>query len=395
MRFTKILTLFTVLLSFNQVAMANQCDPILADKKITQPYFWELNKDGKTSYALGTIHYGVSLAELPAFVTEALDKSFNILSEARAPEDNTHTLGQRLSPEELVIFKRILRARLKDGGERLIESGMVANLDPVTASALLYISETQLYDTLAKLLDHQILSRAKEMAKNSDPLDSSDQYIKATASVSEKYLDRILAFIDRVRSEGMTDQQIHDLPRLKEIDDAVRAYRNSQMELQTFEKDIDTENLLTNRNETWAKTIEETHKKGSLFIAGGVGHFVLSNNVLDKLQKRGFSIRRVIEAKPQVYGCLVDDYAYMVRIDLKKSEVLYKPSANHLSERTWSVRSVAESSDFKNPSANLVQTTIHLYGGGRIVIDKNPKEQMGTGYLIDSLGNKIGPFKCI
>ena len=57
-----------------------------------------------------------------------------------------------------------------------------------------------------------------------------------------------------------------------------------------------TDNLLKNRNIIWVEKINQalnTEENNTIFVAGGVLHFLGSDNVIDMLEEEGFNIKRL------------------------------------------------------------------------------------------------------
>src|ERR1051326_1157485 len=71
----------------------------LADQicpRVTAPYFFKIEKNGKTSYLLGTRHIGVALAKFPPVVIETVHHAKLIVFEI-APDDKTHAEHPEIS----------------------------------------------------------------------------------------------------------------------------------------------------------------------------------------------------------------------------------------------------------------------------------------------------------
>ena len=69
-------------------------------KEATPYYFWKVEKQGKVSYWLGTIHLGVSLFELPCqhVITEKIKNSDVCFVESTASGDTQDQQNPLLSP---------------------------------------------------------------------------------------------------------------------------------------------------------------------------------------------------------------------------------------------------------------------------------------------------------
>src|SRR5690606_24950603 len=58
----------------------------LAATPVTQPLFYEIQKNGETAYMLGTMHLDIKLEDFPAYVTDELAASKTVIIETNLDE---------------------------------------------------------------------------------------------------------------------------------------------------------------------------------------------------------------------------------------------------------------------------------------------------------------------
>ncbi len=265
--------------------------PEAAKQPLEKPLFWKLEKDGHTSYVLGTMHLGIDPATLPASVWQALDASPTFATEVDPAQMTELDLTRKDG--------KTLRAELGEDYWKKLEDA----LGPASAKALLKLKP---------------MIPATMLAMRGLPKTASMDRSLHTRAIDRKkklvYLETValqLAVLEAVMDARALKDLLDDLPGAEERAKAmVAAYRAGDedeiLEIQAVERELwlkkgrpaaeyDTQidALLYKRNASWIEPIEQLHADGGGFIAFGAAHAVGPRGVLDLLAKRGFAITRL------------------------------------------------------------------------------------------------------
>lgn len=265
--------------------------PAAAKQPIEKPLFWKLEKDGRTSYVLGTMHRGIDPDTLPAIVWNQLDA---------APAFATEIDASQMSGIDLTRKDgKTLRAELGEVYWKKLEDALGAP----SAKALL---------GMKPMIPATMLAM-----RGLPPTASMDGVLHRRAVDGKKklvYLETVplqLAVLETVMDARALKDLLDDLPGADERAKAmVAAYRAGDEEhfvallaaerelwlkkgrpADEYDEQIDA--LLYKRNASWIEPIEKLHAEGGGFIAFGAAHAVGPRGVLDLLEKRGFAITRL------------------------------------------------------------------------------------------------------
>jgi hypothetical protein len=150
----------------------------------------------------------------------------------------------------------------------------------------------------------------KQMA-SCDNMIAMEQLIMQEAKQEEKKIKGLetmnfqLSIFDKIPYKFQAKQLYHMITQAKdssanEIIELTNAYRNQQlekMEEMTKKEDMGiknfTELLLYNRNEVWAKKLQEILPGKSLVVAVGAGHLPGKRGVINLLRQAGYKIEPV------------------------------------------------------------------------------------------------------
>jgi uncharacterized protein len=259
---------------------------------LKQPLFWRLEKDGKTSYLLGTMHLGVDpTARLPDVVWQKLDEQPTFAMETDLSDasqlgvqrtDGT-TLEQELGPD---YWKKL------EDALGPAQAAQMRRMKPMIPATLL--SMRGLPNTPA--MDGVLHGRATNHHKKIVFLES----LAIEAAVLEKWMNvRALKDIldDLPGTEERSKQMLAaylagDAAKLLSVFDEERA-RWKEKGRPESEYDAQMDDLLYKRNASWIEPIEKLHAEGGGFIAVGAAHAVGPRSVLELLAKKGFKVTRV------------------------------------------------------------------------------------------------------
>ena len=259
---------------------------------LPHPLLWSIEKDGKTTYALGTIHLGVDAeSRLPPIVWDKLDaaKAFAMETDLSDPaltkilECNACSLRRDLGD---AYWKKL---------EGVLTPPVAAKLDPMkpmvaaTMMSMRGLPPTGQMDTL-------LLARAQNAKKQIVFLETAS----AEAAVLEKWMDvkALKAMLDDVdggekHTREMLDAYLagDEKVMIKLSDDEKADSLKHGYTAAEFDQSM--ADMLYDRNASWIPAIEKMHAAGGGFIAVGAMHLVGPKSVLERLAKKGYKVSRV------------------------------------------------------------------------------------------------------
>jgi uncharacterized protein len=263
-----------------------------AAEVLRHPLFWAIEKDGKTTYVLGTMHAGVDPAtRIPPLVWKKLDDS-----RAFAMETD---LGKAASIDVMRHDGGSLHADLGDAYWKKLEDALgteqaerIDGMKPMIPATLL--SMRGLPETPA--MDGALYGRA---AGEHKPIVFLEP-IEAEEAVLEKWLDvrALEAMLDDLPGgeqharEMLAAYIAGDTAKIEQLGDAERA-DFKKMGRSDAEYDQQMEDLLFARNASWVPELEQMHAAGGGFVAVGAMHLIGKRSVLDLLVQRGYTVTRL------------------------------------------------------------------------------------------------------
>lgn len=258
---------------------------------LPRPLLWTAEKDGATTYLLGTMHVGIDAeARLPPLVWDKLENAPHFALETdvtdpalgRIGTRTTGTLRDDLGPD----YWKKLELALTPQVAQVLEHKTAAI--PATMLALRGIPPTPPMDGI-------LLARAKNRGKKVVYLEAAAKQ----ASMLEKHMDvkalklmlDDLAKLERQSAQLLAAYVTGEEAKLTSLVDEQRrdALANGYT---AAEYDDMMEDLLYRRNASWIAAIERMHGSGGAFIAVGAMHLIGPRSVLEMLQQKGFQIAR-------------------------------------------------------------------------------------------------------
>ncbi len=257
---------------------------------VTGPYFFRVEKAGKTSYILGTRHVSVPLAKFPPIVRDTIDASKLAVFEV-APGDDSDSHAPPIDLEDAVgstdwshyveLVGTDAAHAVEHGRPATAMISMMVEYEDISATLDLEIEhevaarhiptrglETSQFqdELLDRLLDLRALKTAIEQTKNRDELrqDSHDDLAEYcagtddTPGTDEKNRKQMLA-------GGYTNEEIDHL-------DDVMVYQ---------------------RNARWIPQLEKLFSDSGVFVAVGADHTIGDRGIVSLLRARGFTITRI------------------------------------------------------------------------------------------------------
>jgi uncharacterized protein YbaP (TraB family) len=255
-------------------------------------FMWQAEKDGKTTYFLGTMHMGVEPeTRLPQIVWDKLDaaKTFAMeadLSDPKLAQTMFRTSGTLKDDLGEEYWKK-LQARLGDATAAQME-----RMKPMGAAALMALKDLP----KTSPMDGVLLGRAMNQHKNIVYLEEG----MLQAAILEKHLDvkALKMMIDTyehgaAQSQEMLDAYVAGNPEgitkvteEQKADALAHGYTEAEYNAQM-------EDILYKRNASWIDKLEKLHADGGGFVAVGALHLIGKRSVLDLLGQKGFKITRV------------------------------------------------------------------------------------------------------
>lgn len=263
-----------------------------AKDPLPHPLFWAVEKDGKTTYVLGTMHIGVDPdARIPELVWRKLDEApaFAMetdLSKAGAIDVMRHDGGSLHADLGEAYWKKLEDALGADAAQRM---DRMKPMIPATLLSMRGLPETP-------AMDGALFGRARDEHKPIVFLEP----IEAEETVLEKWMDvrALEAMLDDLpggeqHSKDMLAAYVAgDEAKIQALTDAERADFTKTGRTDA-EYDQQMEDLLFARNASWVPELEELHAKGGAFVAVGAMHLIGKRSVLDLLRQRGFKVTRL------------------------------------------------------------------------------------------------------
>jgi uncharacterized protein len=265
---------------------------------------WRIEKDGKTSFILGTIHLGVGASKLfPPMVWSLLENSSKLVIETDVEAAAANPESLLMLPEGQSLQKLISKsAWLKLKSEiDFIPSYELNTMSPLFVAQLLQqqrmekvksklIAEASAGMTPEIPMDLEILGRAKQGAISVGFLESVETHSLALQPAPAKLEEAIHQ--TEAEWEAATVKQIIALKVMIENYKAGKTSDlNAGIQGESSEK---MESVLFERNRNWIPGIEKFHSDGQTFIAVGAAHLLGKEGILKLLRDRGFTIKKVI-----------------------------------------------------------------------------------------------------
>src|SRR6185295_11280752 len=86
--------------------------------QVTNPFFYSLTKDGKTSYLFGTRHVSVNLAKFPKTVRAAWDAASTLVVESDTidltPGSKVKSIEEALGSDDYAKYRKLVGSQIAD-----------------------------------------------------------------------------------------------------------------------------------------------------------------------------------------------------------------------------------------------------------------------------------------
>ncbi len=266
----------------------------LADRacpKVTAPYFYRIEKDGKVSHILGTRHLGVSLDKMPANVIAAIRGAavavFEVApgDDAERPEASGPPLSQQLGPELWSRYRKLVGSA---------NAASVEHGSPTDAMVALIA----LYEHKFAALDQEIEQVAQRAQIRTEGLESAAFQQQLLVELLDLRMLRaaIAGTPDRATLERDAAEDLREYCAGTDDTPGLGARERGQLRDAGFtDAEIDRleQRLIYGRNDDWLPKLEAILAGGGAFIAVGADHLTGSRGVIALLAARGYRTTRV------------------------------------------------------------------------------------------------------
>lgn len=270
------------------------CDrnPAKRQETLAQPYFWSVEKDGRQSYLLGTMHVGIDASRLPHSIWQTLERMPVVALEADLSQfgslpvtrtDGT-TLRDELGPE---YWKKL---------EDAVGNQIASYLPPLKpAIAVMELSRIGLEQTPG--IDDGVRARATELGKRFVYFETlAFQFRLFEKWFDTRELKSMLDHLPAVKATTVAMRTAYvtgDVTAMLAVQESERAQWIARGRTEADYAEL-MEDFLYRRNASWIAPIEKLHAEGGAFIAVGALHLVGPRSVVDLLEKQGFKVTRVV-----------------------------------------------------------------------------------------------------
>jgi uncharacterized protein len=259
---------------------------------VKAPYFYRIEKGGKTSHILGTRHLGVSLTKFPKPVHDAIATAKLAVFEV-APGDDSDL------PDKNVVLRDVLGPDLWKHYQELVgtqTAQMLESTPPSTAMLAMMAMYEDITATLDLEIEKQVLAakvptRGLETSEFQDRLLNKVLDLRMLRAAVEHTKDRAELETESRKDLGEYCAGTDDKPGM---DDDMRADLMSSGYTEAELTKIDEE-MVYARNADWIPKLEKILAQGDVFIAVGADHLSGPKGVVAMLQKRGYKLTRVTQ----------------------------------------------------------------------------------------------------
>jgi uncharacterized protein YbaP (TraB family) len=259
---------------------------------LPRPLLWSVEKDGKTTYFLGTMHVGIDAeTRLPPTVWSKLDAATTFAMEADLDDP---AVGSLMTPTA-----GSLRDQLGDAYWKKLEDAMGAgvaqtldHMPPMIPAAALSLRGLPQTVPMDKVLASRAAGEHKQLV-----------FLEPAAlqlAILGKWMDvkALKMMLDELPQE---EQRARDMVAAYASGDEDKLVALSDDEkagalrhgYTAAEYDQEMNEMLYNRNASWIDALEKVHAGGGGFVAVGALHLVGPRSVLALLAHKGYQVKRI------------------------------------------------------------------------------------------------------
>lgn len=269
---------------------------------IAAPALFQIEKNGVSSYLLGTVHVGdQSMKGLPTNITQAIEKSQRVVVEVNVDAISPIEMQRRSMPFMMLPNGRTLQSVLSAQNyaaldayfkNKKINIALFNNLSPwAVMITMLQLEFQKLGFHENNGIDKQVLAYARTHQKEIVELETLEQQLEMLSQIG-------------IKSDLMISET---LKQIKDVDsyflNLVSAWKKGDMatlskyyKLSFEDPDygkFSEELMVIQRNHNWVEQLTPLLTRESLFIAVGALHLPEQDGLLTLLKKQGFKVSRL------------------------------------------------------------------------------------------------------
>ena len=277
---------------------------------INHPYFWKVEKDGNTSYLLGTFHSIITIDELlcPQEIQHRLENSDLLLVESNYLSEKHQDFMAVIRQMKVSTDGGEFQKLRKESQEFFRSRGVSEKMNFYGYSvAFRQLCRHGVEQTRGLILDDRITNIAYSNGISVSELERNTQYSRAIKEREKKRntYDKLpefkLELARKILNEKVRQFSNECPPELliKNIEDyksgkGIEDFKKYMSHLTPKERAADIA-IMKERNLQWLERFEEAYQSHEgVFLVGGLSHFVDSFNFTNLLRDRGYVVEPVI-----------------------------------------------------------------------------------------------------
>ncbi len=276
-------------------------------------FFWKVEKEGRTSYVLGTARHGVEIFDLPPEVQQRFDSAKTVLLDAKR--------SLNVDAKKKAEFIKTITVKTKSSKEA----------SPLNKPSRSYFTDSEWQEIVKRILyqhDDKIneimiegltLPEISRYLRKADKIYLNYQESKAltqsmNVELAEKayHTNKPVKFLSELQTSPACDDEYAVAIIRYQLNNTSRSNVDQLVEYTAAYKEADEEKILKEwpygkklwqclfleKNKVWAEFISKAHAEGApLFVAAGVSHFIGGGSIFETLTQQGFSVTRYPFAK--------------------------------------------------------------------------------------------------
>ncbi|MDQ3341371.1 MAG: TraB/GumN family protein [Myxococcota bacterium] len=255
-------------------------------------FFWTIEKDGKATYLLGTMHMGIEPeTRLPQIVWDKLDAAKTFAMEADLSDPKLGATMIRTSGSLEDDLGKEYWAKLEKAlGPQM--AAQMSQMTPMGAAAMMALKD------LPKTapMDGVLLGRAINQKKAIVYLEEGA--LQAQILAKHMGVKALKMMIDNYEKGAAQTKAMLDAYSAGDPDAILKITDDQKVDSMKHgftkaEYDEQMEDILYKRNASWIEAIEKMHTEGNAFVAVGALHLIGPRSVLEMLEKKGYKVTRL------------------------------------------------------------------------------------------------------
>ncbi len=262
--------------------------------------FWKVEKDGRTSYLLGTVHaWKREWLPLNPTIEKAFADSKTLAVELDAAKMDMASAVQRMmlagnDTLEARLGKALYEQTAAEAAKLQVPEAAIAKVKPWGAMLVLAATKLQQLGFSPDAgIDNYLIQKANASGKRVIELESGDQQLAMLDGLSARLQNAMLS--DFVVNSERTPQVIGDIVGAWKKGDADAAFKLNQKGFSDPEakREFD-DKFLYQRDVAMTRKIEELLRQpGPHFIAVGSLHLVGPKSIVEQLKAKGYRVEQI------------------------------------------------------------------------------------------------------